>query len=78
MRRDGNKLPPKLPLKTENATSERRQEGKSEGDGRTLVDLLTFDADAGLDLDRLAGELRARLTPSECRRLAELLAGEGS
>ncbi|HPM79127.1 MAG TPA: hypothetical protein PLF81_00415 [Candidatus Anammoximicrobium sp.] len=60
------------------STTERRQESKSEGDGRTLVDLLTFDAGAGLDLDGLADELRRRLTAGDCRRLAELLAGEGS
>jgi len=64
-------------LKTENATSERRQEGQDEGDGRTLVDLLTLDAGAAGDLDRLADELRRRLTPSERRRLAELLTSGG-
>jgi len=58
--------------------TERRQEGKSEGEGGTLVDLLTLDAGAGLDLDRLADELRARLTPEQRRRLAELLTvGQG-
>jgi len=56
--------------------TERRQESKSEGDGGTLVDLLTLDAGADLDLDRLAGELRRRLTAGDCRRLAELLTGD--
>jgi len=70
-------FPQSFPLKTENATSERRQEGQDEGDGRTLVDLLTLDAGAAGDLDRLADELRRRLTPSERRRLAELLTSGG-
>jgi len=56
-------------------TAECRQEGKSEGDGSTVVDLLTLDADAGLDLDALAVDLRRRRTAGDCRRLAEVLAG---
>ncbi|MCL4207589.1 MAG: hypothetical protein KJ000_34325 [Pirellulaceae bacterium] len=45
------------------------QEDKSEGDADRLDDLLSEE------LDRLAAELRARLSPPDRRRLANLLAG---
>ncbi len=55
------------------ATRQRRQDSKSEGEADTQDDVLTF---AGLDIDRLAAELRRRLTDEQRRRLAELLTGD--
>ena len=74
------RFPLRCPQETENgnangspdaafSTAERRQEGKSEGDGRTLVDPLAFD------LDLLAAAISA-LGPADRERLAALLTGK--
>ena len=49
------------------AAAESRQDDAGEGGAGTPLDLLTPD------LERLAAELQARLSPDDCHRLAELL-----
>jgi hypothetical protein len=48
-------------------TAESRQDDEGEGEAGTPLDL------PALDLERLADQLRARLSPDDCRQLAELL-----